>query len=424
VGHRLGPGLLFAASSVGTSHLVQSTRAGADYGLAMFGLILLACFIKYPAFRFGTDYAAATGSTLVDSYFRQGRWAVAVYTLEVLVTMFVATAAVGIVSAGLINSVLSLAIPARWLTCGLLVLCAAVLISGRYQLFEKLTKGLVALFMVLILVAVGLTLPKLQIQATSMAPVLQPEHSTLLFMVALAGWMPTAISASVFQSLWVCAKSKALGRPLTLAEARFDFNFGYISTILLAFCFMVLGAVLMFQPGEAVADNASGFATQLISLFTQSIGQFAYPIIALVAVAVMLSTLLALLDACPRAVGAMLTYRKQSGGSAKTLSIEATIEQSVAHEDRFYTLLLVAQCLGAMTVLMLFMSSFKDFIDFATSVAFLTAPVLAVMNHRAIYAPEVPDSARPSPLMRLWSLLGIIVMGLFGLCYIYFGILN
>ncbi len=31
----LGPGLLFAATSVETSHLVQSTRAGALYGLAL-----------------------------------------------------------------------------------------------------------------------------------------------------------------------------------------------------------------------------------------------------------------------------------------------------------------------------------------------------------------------------------------------------
>ena len=28
----LGPGLLFAGAAVGVSHLVQSTRAGADFG--------------------------------------------------------------------------------------------------------------------------------------------------------------------------------------------------------------------------------------------------------------------------------------------------------------------------------------------------------------------------------------------------------
>ena len=38
---RLGPGLLFAAAAVGTSHLVQSTRAGAAYGLTLGILVIL-----------------------------------------------------------------------------------------------------------------------------------------------------------------------------------------------------------------------------------------------------------------------------------------------------------------------------------------------------------------------------------------------
>ena len=30
----LGPGLLFAGAAIGVSHLVQSTRAGADFGFS------------------------------------------------------------------------------------------------------------------------------------------------------------------------------------------------------------------------------------------------------------------------------------------------------------------------------------------------------------------------------------------------------
>ena len=32
---KLGPGLLFAGAAIGVSHLVQSTRAGADFGLSL-----------------------------------------------------------------------------------------------------------------------------------------------------------------------------------------------------------------------------------------------------------------------------------------------------------------------------------------------------------------------------------------------------
>ena len=55
-----GPGLMFAATSVGVSHIVQSTRAGAEFGLGLVVLVLVVNLIKYPAFHFGTRYALAT----------------------------------------------------------------------------------------------------------------------------------------------------------------------------------------------------------------------------------------------------------------------------------------------------------------------------------------------------------------------------
>ena len=38
---KLGPGLLFAGAAIGVSHLVQSTRAGADYSFGLLIAILL-----------------------------------------------------------------------------------------------------------------------------------------------------------------------------------------------------------------------------------------------------------------------------------------------------------------------------------------------------------------------------------------------
>ena len=37
----LGPGLLFAGSAVGVSHLVQATKAGASYGFGLLWLVIL-----------------------------------------------------------------------------------------------------------------------------------------------------------------------------------------------------------------------------------------------------------------------------------------------------------------------------------------------------------------------------------------------
>ena len=35
-----GPGLLFASTAIGVSHLIQSTRAGADFGLMIIGFVV------------------------------------------------------------------------------------------------------------------------------------------------------------------------------------------------------------------------------------------------------------------------------------------------------------------------------------------------------------------------------------------------
>lgn len=409
LGRLLGPGILFAASSVGTSHLVQSTRAGAGYGLALWGLILFACLIKYPAFRFGSEYAVATGSTLIDSYFRQGRWAVFAYGVDVIVTMFIATSAVAIVTAGLINNVFQLGISDAAVASLLLVAGAGVLASGKYHLFEQITKVFVLLFTVTILVAVAVTLPDLAVTPADLVPVVELDKKTILFMIALAGWMPTGMGQAVFQSLWVCAKSKAIGRPLTPQEAGFDFNLGYVSTVILALCFLILGTVLMYQQGIPVSGTSSGFAAQLIALFTGSIGAWAYPVIASAAIAIMLSTVLALLDGCPRALSTLL--------SSLNHSVDA-----IEAEDRYYGVLILTQCVGASGILFFLMSSFTTFIDFATSVAFLTAPFLAFLNHRAMFSSEVAEQFQPSNIIRAWSIAGIAIMGGFALCYVYYGL--
>ena len=64
----LGPGILLAATAIGVSHLVYSTRAGASYGFGLLWLIVVANLFKYPFFEFGPRYAAATGESLLQGY--------------------------------------------------------------------------------------------------------------------------------------------------------------------------------------------------------------------------------------------------------------------------------------------------------------------------------------------------------------------
>lgn len=46
----LGPGLLFAGAAIGVSHLVQSTKAGAEFGFGLLWALLIVNLFKYPFF--------------------------------------------------------------------------------------------------------------------------------------------------------------------------------------------------------------------------------------------------------------------------------------------------------------------------------------------------------------------------------------
>ena len=409
---KFGPGFMFAALAVGISHLVQSTRAGADYGLTLGLLIIFVSMVKYPGFRFGAMYAAATGKSLLDNYRRQGKYAIIAFVLAVSVDAFIGAPAVTLVTAGLFKNILHIGISDVIFTCLLLGAGAVLLITGHYRILEKTTKGFVVAFSLLTVIAAFLAIFELRPGSTDWAAPIPFDRPAILFMIAVAGVMPTALTVSVFHSEWIVAKGNIIGRGITSDEASFDFNLGYIGTLILALCFLFMGTILMFNTGITPAAGATGFGTQLIDMFAQALGSWARLIIAIAALAVMVSTVLALLDGCPRTAARVIQEWHTGEFNAEAASM-----------SRLYTILLVIQVIGGSTILILFLKSFTGFIDFATSVSFLSAPFLAYFNHRAMYSTEVPAELQPGPAMRTWSIAGIVLLGVCAGAYVWLGIL-
>ena len=61
----------------------------------------------------------------------------------------------------------------------------------------------------------------------------------------------------------------------------------------------------------------------------------------------------------------------------------------------------------------------KGMVDLATTLSFLTAPVLSILNHRAILGPEVPAAARPSKRLEIASLCSIVAQSAFAMYYMW-----
>lgn len=207
----LGPGLLMAGAAIGVSHLVQSTRAGAVYGFGLLALVVLANFCKYPAFRWGPAYATATGTSLLEGYRRQGKWALWVYLLVTLGTMFTVQAAVAVVCAGLAKAIFGLPYAATTLAAVLIGICATILAVGRFKWLDTINKVIIVLLSVGTLAATALALPRIDWSSMPFWVSGPITTTDIFFFAAVVGWMPSAIDISVWNSLWTLARRESSG---------------------------------------------------------------------------------------------------------------------------------------------------------------------------------------------------------------------
>jgi Mn2+/Fe2+ NRAMP family transporter len=394
----LGPGFLFAAVSIGASHLVQSTRAGAGHGLSLMVVIVIAMVLKYPLFEFGHRYAAATGTSLLEGYRKQGKWTLAVYLVLTLGTMFTVLAAVTAVTAGLAIQLIGFGWSLFGWSAVIIAACALLIAVGRYPLLDAAIKLIMVLLALSTIAAVVAALPGVQ-PGRLWGPV---RAADIAFIVGLVGWMPTGMDVSVWQSFWSLARRRQTGHVPTLKQALFDFRLGYVGTGVIALLFCVLGAAVMFGSGVEIDRSAPGFANQLIELYTSTLGEWSRPIIGAAALTAMLSTTLTVIDGFPRAL--QLTGRRLVGPES-----ESEVETSAVRNAGFWiwAAILIA---GALLIIRFAMSSLLGLVDLATILSFVTAPFLATLTYRAMTAPDVPEEFRPGRGLRTTAIVGIVFL--------------
>ena len=386
----LGPGLLFAGAAVGVSHLVQSTRAGADFGFGLLWVLLLATVFKYPFFQFGPRYAAATGETLLDGYKKLGKVVLAISYAISFLTMFIIQAAVTIVTAGLAINIFGTFDLFTWSVL-ITISSMIILLVGKYKLLDGLMKYVILLLTICTLFAVTAALLKNN-QAFSFEQVIPKGTIEITFLIAFLGWMPTSLDISIWQSIWSVEKEKISHQKITPKQAIFDFNVGYIGTIFLAACFLILGALVMHNSEQSFSNKGGVFAGQLIELYTKNLGNFAYIFIATAALTTMFSTTITALDASPRAMS-----------KANELLFPTKIKLN-------YWFWIVVLSLGTFIILKYFSDNMGLMVKIGTILSFLTAPFYAILNYILITGKHTPKEHRPSIYLKILSICGIIFL--------------
>ncbi len=404
-----GPGILFACTAIGVSHLVQSTRAGADYGMLILGFVVLVTLLKYPFFEYGSRYANSTQTSIIDGYRKLGKPALWLYLLLTITSMFFVTGAVGVVTAGFFENLFGIDFLGVWTVVILFAVCVGILAVGKYGVLDSLVKIIAVVLLVSTTSAFLLTLYNGPIHSVSgFEPKDLWDVSGIFFLIALMGWMPTAIDLSSWNSLWTLERMKQTNYRPKLHETLLEFRLSYLITGVLAVMFVTLGSFIFYGSGEELPNDNSLFAHEIVTLYTKTIGNWSYIIISASAFTVMFGTIIAVFDGYSR-------------------SLQRTVELTFASREKrihkksriFYVVFLLIISSGSLLVILQFGDSLRDLVDFATVLSFVIAPVIAIFNFRLVTGRFLDKKHQPSILLRLLSFAGIIFLSGFALFFLF-----
>ncbi len=403
----IGPGILMAGAAVGVSHLVQATRAGADYGFALWWLLLLAIITKYPFMEFGPRYAAATGNHLIQGYRKLGKPYLFTYGFITVGTMIIIQAAVTIATAGLAEHFFGFGWSPFFWSAIILGICITVLFIGKYKALDFSMRIIISVLTICTFTAVIFALfGDVAVGAARPEPPSYWHAAGLAFIIAFMGWMPIPLDASVWHSIWSLEKARHKKYRPSLSDARLDFNIGYLAAGFIGLLFFILGALVMFGSERSFPTGSVGFAAELVAIYGETLGSWSIPVVAIAAFITMFSTTLAVTDAYPRV---MMEFR-----GAYNVKILGESQQW-----QTYVITLFAVPSLALGILFFFSEQFTLLVDFAAGLSFLSAPILAWFNYRLITGEDIQPEARPGKAYAWFSTICLLFLISFSFVYLY-----
>ena len=396
----LGPGILMATAAIGGSHLVASTQAGAIFGWQLFWLIVVINVLKYPFFRFGIEYTLATKKSLVEGYQSKGSWFFYSFIGLNIIAAVVNTAGVLLLTASLLHYALPMSISVTLLCWLILAVCLVILLLGHFKALDNVAKAIMGLLTLATVIALVIAVSNGAMNHGALASVdyIGPspyELAMLGFMVALMGWMPAPIEISALSSLWL--KEKQSQQTVTRAQGLFDFNVGYWLTAALALVFFSLGVLVQYGQNNEIALGGVAFAKQLIDMYAFTIGEWARPLVSVIAFLCMFGTTLTVLDG----------YARTLNESHKLLGLKQS-----KHSLNIW---LILQSFAGMAVILFFKSALGPMLTFAMTLAFVTTPIFAWLNFSLVRSePSIQHSKR----VRTLSWIGLVYLVGFALAFI------
>ena len=289
---RIGPGIILAASIVGSGELIATTVLGAQVGFTTLWLIILSCLIKPIVQAELGRYTIASGETALESFDRvpgpraRVRWTVWAWALMILMTQF----QVGAMFGG-IAQVMHLLVPAVPIAAWVFIflgITLALLLGGGYGRIERLAMVKVGLFTLLTFLAAVLLLRRPDFHWSEVASGLRFELPPAGLATAVAVFGMTGVgTGELYQYPYWCVEkgyARSVGRFDGTAEwarrargwvrvMHLDILCSMAIYTVATLAFYLLGAGVLHPQG--LVPRADDLIVVLSRIYTETLGHWA-----------------------------------------------------------------------------------------------------------------------------------------------------
>ena len=247
-----GPGLVVAATGIGSGDVVSATVGGARYGVVLLWAIAAGAFFKFVLSEGIARWQLATGTTALEGWADHlpswVKWFFATYLI--IWTVFVSAALTNACGVGIANLTGgAIAQPAGAVAHSLIGFAFVWL--GGYGNFEKLMKLLVGVMAFSILVCAALTLhdPVPAAQGLLIPTIPSGSGTYVLSLIGGVGGSITMLS----YNYWM-REEKMRGAGF-LSYVRGDIAIAYLFTALFGISIMLIASDALFAPGATLRNN-------------------------------------------------------------------------------------------------------------------------------------------------------------------------
>ena len=271
-----GPGLVVAATGIGSGDVVSATVGGARYGVVLLWAIVIGAFFKFVLSEGIARWQLATGKTALEGWAEHLPAWVKFYFGAYLVFWTVAVSAALTNATGLgISNLTGGAISQPWGAVAHSLIGFAFVWLGGYGGFEKVMKLLVGIMGFSILVCAAMTLhdPLAAVKGLFVPIIPSGSGSNVLSLIGGIGGSITMLS----YNYWM--REEKIDTPGHLGYVRGDIFIAYLFTAVFGISIMLIADQAFFRAGVSITDaQAVPKMAEMLGTMLGTFGVYAYSV--------------------------------------------------------------------------------------------------------------------------------------------------